>query len=254
MAISKIILNGVTQMDLTGDTVAAGNLVSPNTAHGADGQAVAGSVQSVQQATPSISVSSGGLITASATQSAGVVAAGTQQATQQLTTRAGATILPTTTRQTAVAANRYTTGTVYIAGDQNLIPENIKAGVDIFNVVGEYEGGGGSGIIENSALVNLDPWESHIAAWPWGLSVDMVRAVAVYIPEYGLMGPSSVSYSGSTITLDFIAGWSSIGTLILSPSNIDGSSLDSENYVEVILFYDGDGSGDDGGDEQPEGD
>ena len=42
MAISKIILNGVTQMDLTGDTVAANNLISPNTAHGADGEAIVG--------------------------------------------------------------------------------------------------------------------------------------------------------------------------------------------------------------------
>lgn len=42
MAISKIILNGVTQMDVTGDTVAAANLISPNTAHGADGEPVTG--------------------------------------------------------------------------------------------------------------------------------------------------------------------------------------------------------------------
>ena len=42
MAISKIILNGVTQIDLTSDTVAANNLISPNTAHGADGEPVVG--------------------------------------------------------------------------------------------------------------------------------------------------------------------------------------------------------------------
>lgn len=42
MAISKIILNGVTQMDLTQDTVAAANLISPNTAHDAAGLPVTG--------------------------------------------------------------------------------------------------------------------------------------------------------------------------------------------------------------------
>lgn len=42
MAISKIILNGVTQMDLTGDTVAADKLLSPYTAHGADGEPITG--------------------------------------------------------------------------------------------------------------------------------------------------------------------------------------------------------------------
>lgn len=42
MAISKIILNGVTQMDVTGVTVQASNLIAPNTAIGADGEPVVG--------------------------------------------------------------------------------------------------------------------------------------------------------------------------------------------------------------------
>lgn len=42
MAISKVILNGVTQMDVTQDTVAASNLLSGYTATGADGQTVNG--------------------------------------------------------------------------------------------------------------------------------------------------------------------------------------------------------------------
>lgn len=42
MAISKIILNGVTQMDLTGDTVQADKLLQSYTAHGADGNPITG--------------------------------------------------------------------------------------------------------------------------------------------------------------------------------------------------------------------
>ena len=42
MAISKIVLNGVTQMDLTSDSVTAATLLSPQTAHGADGEPVVG--------------------------------------------------------------------------------------------------------------------------------------------------------------------------------------------------------------------
>ena len=42
MAISKIILNGVAQMDLTADTVAASNLLVSYTAHGADGEPIIG--------------------------------------------------------------------------------------------------------------------------------------------------------------------------------------------------------------------
>lgn len=47
--ISKLILNGVTQMDVTQDTVASNNLLSGNSAHGADGAPVSGSY------TPSVS-------------------------------------------------------------------------------------------------------------------------------------------------------------------------------------------------------
>lgn len=42
MAFSKIILNGVTQIDLTNDTVASSNLLTGETATGADGESVVG--------------------------------------------------------------------------------------------------------------------------------------------------------------------------------------------------------------------
>lgn len=45
MAISKIIFNGVVQMDVTGDTVAANNLLTGFTATGADGEQVIGQYQ-----------------------------------------------------------------------------------------------------------------------------------------------------------------------------------------------------------------
>ena len=66
------------------------------------------------RAVPSISVSSGGLITATSTQTAGVVSAGTETATQQLTTQAAKTVTPTESQQTAVASGRYTTGAVTV--------------------------------------------------------------------------------------------------------------------------------------------
>lgn len=101
------------------------------------------SVNTAPQAKPSIFVSSSGLITASATQSAGYVSSGTKSITMQLTTQAAKTVTPKATSQTAVASGRYTTGAVTVAGDANLVAGNIKKGVNIFGVTGTYEGNSG---------------------------------------------------------------------------------------------------------------
>lgn len=70
---------------------------------------------SVEQATPAITVSSSGLITAEATQSAGLVSAGTKSATKQLTTQAAKTVTPSTSVQTVVKAGTYVTGDIKVA-------------------------------------------------------------------------------------------------------------------------------------------
>ena len=122
----------------------ASDLRSGKQLAGADGSVITGTLAEVTQATPTISVSSGGLITASATQSGGIVEAGSKGSTQQLTTQGEKTVTPTTTNQTAVASGRYTTGDVVVSGDANLVPENIAEGVSIFGVQGTHAGGGGS--------------------------------------------------------------------------------------------------------------
>ena len=116
------------------DLTASGAAVSVPAGHYPE--AVSKSVATADQAAPDISVGSNGLITASVTQGAGYVAAGTKSATRQLATQAGATITPGTSAKTAVAAGRYTTGAVTVAGDANLVAANIKSGVSIFGVAG----------------------------------------------------------------------------------------------------------------------
>jgi hypothetical protein len=73
------------------------------------------SVATATQATPSVSIDSAGKITASATQTAGYVSAGTKTGTKQLTTQAAKTVTPNTSSQTAVASGVYTTGAVTVA-------------------------------------------------------------------------------------------------------------------------------------------
>ena len=87
---------------------AAGDLRSGKQLIGHDGSTVNGSLSEVTQATPGISVSSSGLITASATQSGGIVTAGTKSATKQLSS----------------------------SDDADFIAENIKKGYTIFGVTG----------------------------------------------------------------------------------------------------------------------
>ena len=75
-------------------------------------------LNSVEQATPTIAVSSTGLITASAIQGAGVVSAGTKSATKQLSTKGATTITPSDSEQTAVNAGTYVTGDIKVGAAQ----------------------------------------------------------------------------------------------------------------------------------------
>lgn len=128
---------GTAPVKSSADLTANGsNIVVPAGFYASD---VSKSVATATQATPSITVSSSGLITASATQSMGYVSSGTKSATKQLTTQSGKTVTPSTSTQTAVSSGRYTTGAVYVAGSSNLVASNIKSGVNIFGVTGTAE-------------------------------------------------------------------------------------------------------------------
>lgn len=89
---------------------------------------------------PNISVSSAGKITASTSYTSGIIGSSTKSSTHQLSTQVGTTITPGATQKTAVATGKYTTGPVYVAGDSDLQSSNIKSGVNIFGVIGNYTG------------------------------------------------------------------------------------------------------------------
>ena len=63
------------------------------------------------------------------------------QDVSSLPTQGAKTVTPTTTEQIAVASGRYTTGDVKVAGDANLVAENVAEGVSIFGVTGTHSGG-----------------------------------------------------------------------------------------------------------------
>lgn len=76
---------------------------------------------------PSISVSTAGVITATC---------GGESETKQLATQVAKTVTPGTSSQIAVSSGVYTTGTVTVAGDSELVASNIRKGISIFNVTG----------------------------------------------------------------------------------------------------------------------
>ena len=62
-----------------------------------------------------------------------------QKVTGTITSTNAQTITPTTTDQT-VNGNTFLAGAITVAGDANLLAENIKSGVTIFGVTGTYTG------------------------------------------------------------------------------------------------------------------
>lgn len=65
---------------------------------------------------------------------------GSGKVSQSIPTQGGSTTTPGTAAKTIVAANRYVTGNIIVAGDANLVPGNIKKGVTIFGVRGTASG------------------------------------------------------------------------------------------------------------------
>lgn len=65
---------------------------------------------------------------------------GSGKVTQSIPTQGGSTTTPGTANKTIVAANRYVSGNIVVAGDPNLTGANIKKGKTIFGVTGTFEG------------------------------------------------------------------------------------------------------------------
>lgn len=135
---NKIIVSPIKLQEKTATPGTSEQVITPDSTYDGLSKVTVEAVKSVVQATPAITVATNGLITALATQSAGYVSAGTKSTTKQMTTQAGTTINPGTSRKLAVSSSRYTTGDIFVAGDSNLVADNIKKGVSIFGVAGTY--------------------------------------------------------------------------------------------------------------------
>lgn len=127
------------------------------------------SVTKTTLATPSISVDSSGLITSMVQQqTSGYIAASYKQNTKQLTTQAAKTITPTTSSQTAVAKNVYTTGVITVnpIPSDYIVTEEITAQDSLISQIqtalqGKASGGSNNGaatctinVVDSSGLMD----------------------------------------------------------------------------------------------------
>ena len=128
-----------TGVDTSDADMMATDLRAGKIGYGTGGK-ITGTVPEVKAASPSITVSSAGIITASTTQTAGFVSGSTQETTYSMPLLVRPVITPTASGQTIEAAGKYSTVDIMVRGDVNLVPENIKEGVTIFGVTGTAKG------------------------------------------------------------------------------------------------------------------
>lgn len=156
---------------------------------------------------PMFNVSASGLVTATVSTSAGYVTNVSKQNTYQLPTQAAKIVTPSTTQQTAVASGKYTTGDIYVSGDSNLVSENIKSGVTIFNVAGTYEGSSSSDRYDQTGTYFAGTVSStRTITFNIAGIKDIPLAGFIVLPATTLSRPSLTSYS-LIVSLTYMDGY-----------------------------------------------
>lgn len=135
-----VTFEGTSGTDTSDATLTSGDQMLEGTSAYSKGKKYSGTIPTKEVATPSISVSFTGQITATNTQAAGYTAGATKTATKQLSVQAAKTVTPTTSEQTAVASGVYTTGVVKVGAIQTET-KTITANGEYSPAIGKYFSG-----------------------------------------------------------------------------------------------------------------
>ena len=136
-----------------------------------------------------------------------------------VTKKAAATYTPTTSNQT-IAASQYLNGAQTIKGDANLVAGNIKSGVSIFGVTGNYAGSSSGGSSGNnnveayhvtSTSVNFKTSSGTIKIWGYGTMTSS--------SGWGGQTTSLIAFEGDKYHKSAMYGSPSSTSLSLSISN-----------------------------------
>lgn len=167
-------------------------------------------------ATPAISVSSDGLITASSVQTAGYVAAKTTTATTQLTAQSAKTITPSSAAQIAVDAGKYTTGNITVSA----VPTETKT----ITANGTYSPSNGKYFSSVKVAVASD------AVALQEKTITPTESTQVVNPDNGYDGFSSVTVNGIPPTY-VGSGVETKGATTIIPSASQQIAVSSGTYV-----------------------
>lgn len=141
--------------------------------------------------------------------------------------QAAKTVTPTTTEQTAVASGSFTSGAVKVAGDANLVAENIKEGVSIFGVTGTLAGGGGGGGV--TTYSHLDTWQQISRGDTLTVTMDhQPTVIAFYVSNAMMNTPQSTA---SSVTLN------TTGNLVAVSRANDGPSAPAPTITSTGFTY-----------------
>lgn len=167
-------------------------------------------------ATPAISISSDGLITASSVQTAGYVAAKTTTATKQLTAQSAKTITPSSSAQVAVGAGKYTTGDITVSA----VPTETKT----ITANGTYSPSNGKYFSSVKVAVPSD------AVALQEKTITPTESTQVVNPDNGYSGFSSVTVNGIPSTY-VGSGVETKGATTIIPSASQQTAVSANTHV-----------------------
>ena len=181
---------------------------------------------------PSISVSAGGLITASYTPTPGYISTSTtKSATQQLSTKSAQTYTPGTSNQT-ISSGQYLTGTQTIQGDASLVASKIKHGESIFGVTGSYPTGTIN--ITSTGLADVRDYQyAYVDVGGGGGGLGRFGLVN-QVRQFTRSGGGAIAFSGFSIS----SGSVLVGVHIERPNSQAGSG----SYIDMLTLINCGGS------------
>lgn len=130
-----------------------------------NGELVTGTMQMVEPTASASLNTTTGKVTPTAAIGDGYALSGQYTGTVlQLPTVQGLLVNPGTTSQVIIPAGKYTLSDTVVQGDADLLPENIKSGVEIFGVSGTYTGDTTKATFEVNEDYSSNPWKIAVVA------------------------------------------------------------------------------------------